>query len=75
MTIKDLKLMNEAERILWFASAKSSDLTLVLKNYGIKGLSKLKKVEKLDFIKIKTFCSAVKRMKRSQTKRKYLQNT
>ena len=50
MTIKELKLMNEAERILWFASAKSSDLTLVLKNEGIKGLSKLKKAEKLEMI-------------------------
>lgn len=50
MTIKNLKLMNETDRILWFASAKSSDLTLVLKNEGIKGLSKLKKAEKLEMI-------------------------
>ena len=50
MTIKDLKLMNEAERILWFTSAKARDLTLVLKNAGIKGLSKLKKAEKLEMI-------------------------
>ena len=49
-SIKDLKLMNETERILWFASAKSSDLTLVLKNEGIKGISKIKKAEKLSMI-------------------------
>ena len=50
MTIKDLKLMNETERILWFSNAKSSDLTLVLKNEGIKGISKIKKAEKLSMI-------------------------
>ena len=50
MTIKDLKLMNETERILWFSNAKSSDLTLVLKNEGVKGLSKLKKAEKLAMV-------------------------
>lgn len=50
MTIKNLKLMNEKDRILWFTNAKSSDLTLVLKNEGIKGLSKLKKAEKLAMI-------------------------
>ena len=50
MTIKDLKLMNEAERILWFANAKAKDLGIVLKNEGIKGVSKLKKAEKLSMI-------------------------
>ena len=50
MTIKDLKLMNEAERILWFTSAKAKDLAIVLKNAGIKGVSKLKKAEKLEMI-------------------------
>ena len=50
MTIKELKLMNEAERILWFTNAKVKDLTIVLKNEGIKGLSKLKKAEKLEMI-------------------------
>ena len=49
-SIKELKLMNEAERILWFAGAKSSDLTLVLKNEGIKGISKMKKAEKLAMV-------------------------
>ena len=50
MTIKDLKLMNEAERILWFTNAKVKDLTIVLKNAGIKGVSKLKKAEKLAMV-------------------------
>ena len=50
MTIKDLKLMNETERIFWFTSAKAKDLSLVLKNEGIKGVSKLKKAEKLEMI-------------------------
>lgn len=50
MTIKDLKLMNETDRILWFTSAKAKDLSLVLKNEGIKGVSKLKKAEKLEMI-------------------------
>lgn len=50
MTIKDLKLMNETKMILWFSNAKSSDLTLVLKNEGIKGISKMKKLQKLEMI-------------------------
>ena len=50
MTIKYLKLMNEAERILWFTSAKAKDLGIVLKNEGIKGISKMKKAEKLEMI-------------------------
>ena len=50
MTIKDLKLMNEADMILWFANAKAKDLGIVLKNEGIKGISKMKKAEKLSMI-------------------------
>ena len=50
MTIKDLKLMNETERILWFANAKAKDLTIVLKNEGIKNISKMKKAEKLEMV-------------------------
>ena len=50
MTIKDLKLMNETERILWFANAKAKDFGIVLKNEGIKGVSKLKKAEKLAMV-------------------------
>ena len=50
MTIKDLKLMNDKDRILWFTNAKVKDLTNVLKNAGIKGISKLKKSEKLAMV-------------------------
>ena len=50
MTIKDLKLMNEKDRISWFASAKAKDLAIVLKNAGIKGISKMKKAEKLAMV-------------------------
>ena len=50
MTIKDLKLMNEKDRILFFTNAKVKDLTIVLKNAGIKGISKMKKAEKLALI-------------------------
>ena len=50
MTINELKLMNETDRILWFTSAKAKDLSLVLKNEGIKGISKMKKAEKLEMI-------------------------
>lgn len=50
MTIKDLKLMNDKDRILFFANAKVKDLTNVLKNAGIKGISKMKKAEKLAIV-------------------------
>ena len=50
MTIKDLKLLNEKDRISWFANAKAKDLGIVLKNEGIKGVSKLKKAEKLAMV-------------------------
>ena len=50
MTIKELKLMNETGRILWFTNAKVKDLTNVLKNAGVKGISKMKKSEKLAMV-------------------------
>ena len=50
MTINELKVMNETERILWIANAKAKDLGLVLKNEGVKGISKMKKAEKLAMI-------------------------
>ena len=50
MTINELKAMNETERILWIANAKAKDLGLVLKNEGVKGISKMKKAEKLAII-------------------------
>lgn len=50
MNVKELRLMSEKERTLWFASAKSNDLVQVLKNYGIKGISKINKSEKLSMV-------------------------
>ena len=50
MDIKGLMEMNETERILWFAKATSNDLTIVLENEGINGISKMKKLQKLEMI-------------------------
>ena len=50
MTIKELKLMNEKDRISWFANAKANDFGIVLKNECIKGISKMKKAEKLAMV-------------------------
>ena len=50
MSINELKKMNEKERTLWLLNAKARDLTLVLRNDGIKGISKVKKSEKLAII-------------------------
>ena len=50
ITINGLKEMNETERALWLANANSKDLSLVLKNEGIKGISKMKKAEKLSMV-------------------------
>ena len=50
MTIKELKLMNDKDRILWFTNAKAKDLGIVLKNAGIKGISKMNKAEKLAMV-------------------------
>ena len=49
-SINELKKMSEKERILWLLNAKSKDLTIVLKNYGIKGISKMNKDEKMSMI-------------------------
>ena len=49
-SINELKLMSEKERISWLVNAKSKDLGLVLKNYGIKGISKMNKDEKMSII-------------------------
>ena len=50
MSINELKKMNEKERTLWLLNAKARDLTLVLRNECIKGISKVKKSEKLAII-------------------------
>ena len=49
-SINELKKMSEKERALWLLNAKSKDLTIVLKNYGIKGISKMNKDEKMSMI-------------------------
>lgn len=49
-SINELKAMNEKDRILFFANAKVKDLTILLKNEGVKGISKMKKAEKLAII-------------------------
>ena len=46
-TINELKKMSENDRINWIVNAKSYDIDFLLKNAGIKGISKIKKVEKL----------------------------
>ena len=47
MRIDKLKVMNDAERILWFVNAKEEDLTLLLENEGFIKVSKMNKAEKL----------------------------
>ena len=49
-SINELKKMSEKERISWLLNAKSKDLGIVLKNYGIKGISKMNKELKLAMI-------------------------
>ena len=46
-TVNELKKMSENDRINWIVNAKSYDIDFLLKNAGIKGISKIKKVEKL----------------------------
>ena len=50
MTIKELKLMNKQELIIWCFGAKVKDLNDVLKAEDIKGLSKLKKADKVKLL-------------------------
>ena len=49
-SINELKKMSEKERALWLLNANAKDLGLVLKNYGIKGISKMNKDEKMSII-------------------------
>ena len=49
-TINELKQMSEKDRIEWLVNASNKDLGLVLKNYGIKNTSKMKKAEKLSMV-------------------------
>ena len=50
MTIKELKLMNKQELIIWCFGAKVKDLNDVLKAEDIKGLSKLNKADKVKLL-------------------------
>lgn len=49
-SINELKKMSEKERALWLLNANAKDLGIVLKNYGIKGISKMNKELKLAMI-------------------------
>ena len=49
-SVNELKKMSEKERALWLLNAKAKDLGIVLKNYGIKGISKMNKDEKMSMI-------------------------
>ena len=49
-SINELKKMSEKERALWLLNANAKDLGIILKNYGIKGISKMNKDEKMSMI-------------------------
>ena len=49
-TINELKKLSEKERTSWLLNANAKELGLVLKNYGIKNTSKMKKAEKLSMV-------------------------
>ena len=46
-TVNELRAMSENERMEWIINAKSSDLNVVLKDYGVKGIANMKKLEKI----------------------------
>ena len=50
MNINKLKAMNENERMKWIVNASNKDLGIVLKNEGVKGISNMKKLEKLAMV-------------------------
>ena len=50
MSINELRKMSETDRMEWIINAKSSDLNVVLKNYGVKGISRMKKLEKVAMV-------------------------
>ena len=50
MSIRELRLMNESERMEWYKNVNGKDLTIVLKNEGIKSIYKMKKAEKLAIV-------------------------
>ena len=50
MRINELKTMNENERMEWIVNANNKDLGIVLKNEGVKGISNMKKLEKIAMV-------------------------
>ena len=50
MNINKLKAMSENERMAWIVNASNKDLGIVLKNEGVKGISNMKKLEKLAMV-------------------------
>ena len=50
MNINKLKAMNENKRMEWIVNASNKDLGIVLKNEGVKGISNMKKLEKLAMV-------------------------
>ena len=52
MTLEELGAMPEEDRMIWITSvAKVQDLNSILKKVEIKGYSKMKKQEKIEFVK------------------------
>ena len=49
-SVNELKKMNEKERTLWLLNANAKDIGILLKNYGIKGISNMNKKEKMSII-------------------------
>ena len=47
MSIDELRTMNENERREWIVNAKSHDLNVVLKDYGVKCIASMNKLEKI----------------------------
>ena len=50
MSINELKSMNENERMEWIVSTNAKDLGFLLQYEGVKGVSKMKKAEKVAMI-------------------------
>ena len=50
MNINKLKAMNENKRMEWIVNASNKDLRIVLKNEGVKGISNMKKLEKIAMV-------------------------
>ena len=46
-TINELRAMSENERREWIVNANTKDLGILLKNEGVKGISRMKKLEKI----------------------------